>query len=79
MDRQEIESKTKAIIVEKLGIEPDEVKKDADFEKDLGADSLDQAFLIIEFEKVFKIDIPDDKAESCKTVGDAYDLIEELV
>ena len=66
----EIESKVKAIIVDKLGVDEAEVKPEASFTNDLGADSLDTVELIMEFEKEFGISIPDDKAEKIGTVGD---------
>ena len=56
----EIESKVNAIIVDKLGVEASEVKPEASFTNDLGADSLDTVELIMEFEKEFGISIPDD-------------------
>ncbi len=73
----EIESKVKAIIVDKLGVDEAEVKPEASFTNDLGADSLDTVELIMEFEKEFNISIPDDKAEKIATVGDAIAYIEE--
>ena len=73
----EIESKVKAIIVDKLGVDEAEVKPEASFTNDLGADSLDTVELIMEFEKEFSISIPDDKAEKIATVGDAISYIEE--
>ena len=73
----EIESKVKAIIVDKLGVDEAEVKAEASFTNDLGADSLDTVELIMEFEKEFGISIPDDKAEKIGTVGDAIAYIEE--
>lgn len=73
----EIESKVKAIIVDKLGVDEAEVKPEASFTNDLGADSLDTVELIMEFEKEFGISIPDDKAETIQTVGDAIKYIEE--
>ena len=72
----EIESKVNAIIVDKLGVEASEVKPEASFTNDLGADSLDTVELIMEFEKEFGISIPDDKAEPIQTVGDAISYIE---
>ncbi len=72
----EIESKVKAIIVEKLGVEESAVTPEANFINDLGADSLDTVELIMEFEKAFGISIPDDQAEGIKTVGDAVSYIE---
>ena len=73
----EIESKVKAIIVDKLGVDEAEVKPEASFTNDLGADSLDTVELIMEFEKEFGISIPDDKAEKIGTVGDAIAYIVE--
>ena len=72
----EIESRVKAIIVDKLGVEESEVKAEASFTNDLGADSLDQVELIMEFEKEFGISIPDDQAENISTVGAAIAYIE---
>ena len=73
----EIESKVKAIIVDKLGVDESEVKPEASFTNDLGADSLDTVELIMEFEKEFDVAIPDDKAEKIGTVADAIAYIEE--
>lgn len=72
----EIESRVKAIIVDKLSVEESEVKPEASFTNDLGADSLDTVELIMEFEKEFGISIPDDQAEKIGTVGDAISYIE---
>ena len=72
----EIESKVKAIIVDKLGVDEADVKPEASFTNDLGADSLDTVELIMEFEKAFNISIPDADAEGIKTVGDAIAYIE---
>ena len=72
-----IEEKVNAIIVDKLGVDETEVKPEASFTNDLGADSLDTVELIMEFEKEFNISIPDDKAEKISTVGDAIAYIEE--
>ena len=73
----EIESKVKAIIVDKLGVDEAEVKPEASFTNDLGADSLDTVELIMEFEKEFEISIPDEDAEKITTVGDAINYISE--
>lgn len=73
----EIASKVKDIIVEKLGVDANEVTPTASFTNDLGADSLDTVELIMEFEKAFNITIPDDAAEKISTVGDAISYIEE--
>lgn len=72
----EIESRVKAIIVDKLGVDEAEVVATASFTNDLGADSLDTVELIMEFEKEFGINIPDDQAEKIGTVGDAISYIE---
>lgn len=73
----EIEAQVKNIIVDKLGVDGDEVTLDKSFTNDLGADSLDTVELIMEFEKEFGISIPDDQAEKISTVGDAVKYIEE--
>ena len=72
----EISERVTAIIVDKLGVNEAEVKPEAAFTTDLGADSLDTVELIMEFEKEFGITIPDDKAETIQTVGDAIAYIE---
>ena len=72
----DVTTKVKAIIVDKLGVEETEVTPTASFTDDLGADSLDTVELIMEFEKEFDIQIPDDKAEKIATVGDAVSFIE---
>ena len=77
MQYEEILKKVQAIIVDKLGVEPSEVTETANFTNDLGADSLDTVELLMEFEKVFDVTIPDDKAEKIATVGDAIAYIEE--
>ena len=70
-------SKVKAIIVDKLGVDENEVTPEASFTNDLGADSLDTVELIMEFEKEFNIAIPDDQAEKINSVGEAIAYIEE--
>ncbi len=72
----EIASRVEEIIVEKLGVEASEVTPEASFTNDLGADSLDTVELIMEFEKEFNVNIPDDQAEKIATVGDAISYIE---
>lgn len=72
----EIEKKVKDIIVEKLCVNEEEIKPEASFTNDLGADSLDTVELIMEFERVFNVSIPDDKAEKISTVADAIAYIE---
>ena len=75
----EISSKIKAIIVDKLVIDESEVTNDSNFMSDLGADSLDTVELIMEFEKEFDLQIPDDDAEKITTVGEAIKYIEGKV
>ncbi|HKK69464.1 MAG: acyl carrier protein [Bacteroidales bacterium] len=70
-------SRVKSIIVDKLGVDENEVTPEASFTNDLGADSLDTVELIMEFEKEFDISIPDEEAEKIATVGDAIKYIEE--
>ena len=72
----EIESRVKSIIVEKLNVDEAEVKPEASFTNDLGADSLDTVELIMELEKEFSVTIPDSDAEKIQTVGDAIAYIE---
>ena len=73
----DIASRVKAIIVDKLGVDETEVVPEASFTNDLGADSLDTVELIMEFEKEFDIQIPDDQAENIATVGQAIKYIED--
>lgn len=73
----DIANRVKEIIVDKLGVDENEVKPEAGFTTDLGADSLDTVELIMEFEKEFDITIPDAEAEKISTVGDAISYIEE--
>ncbi len=75
----DVASRVKAIIVDKLGVDENEVTPEASFTNDLGADSLDTVELIMEFEKEFNIAIPDDQAEKIGTVGEAIAHIEENV
>ena len=72
-----VEDKVKSIIVEQLGISEDEVKPEASFIDDLGADSLDIVELVMAMEEEFEIEIPDEEAENIKTVGDAINYISQ--
>ncbi len=72
----EIAEKVVSIIVDKLGVSESEVTPEATFTQDLGADSLDTVELIMELERQFDIQIPEDKAEGIQTVGDAINYIE---
>ena len=67
--------KVKEIIVEQLGVNADEVKPEASFIDDLGADSLDQVELIMAMEEEFEVSIPDEDAEKIATVQDAIDYV----
>jgi len=73
----DIAASVKAIIVDKLGVSDAEVTPEASFTNDLGADSLDTVELIMEFEKEFDVQIPDDQAENIATVGQAIEYIEQ--
>ena len=75
----DIKADVVAIIVNKLGVDESEVTPTASFTNDLGADSLDTVELIMEFEKKFDIEIPDDAAEKISTVGDALKYIEDNI
>ena len=75
----EIESRVKAIIVEKFGVSESEVTSEANFTNDLSADSLDRVELIMEIEDEFGISIPEEQAEKISTVGDAVKYVEEKV
>jgi acyl carrier protein len=65
------------IIVEQLGVKPEEVVPEASFVDDLGADSLDTVELVMAFEEEFGAEIPDEDAEKLQTVGDAIKYVEE--
>jgi len=71
----DIETKVKEIIVNKLGVDDGQITPDASFTNDLGADSLDTVELVMEFEKAFNLQIPDEDAEKISTVGDAIKYI----
>ncbi|RPH32267.1 acyl carrier protein [bacterium] len=71
----DIEAKVKEIIVNKLGVDDGQITPEASFTNDLGADSLDTVELVMEFEKAFNLQIPDEDAEKIGTVGDAINYI----
>lgn len=73
----DIKERVAQIVADKLGVDVEDVKPEASFTNDLGADSLDTVELIMEFEKQLGVSIPDDKAEKIATVGDAIAYIEE--
>ena len=72
-------AKVKDIIEKELGVEREKLTPEASFIEDLGADSLDIVELVMEFEKEFNIDIPDEDAEKIRTVGDSVSYIESKV
>jgi len=77
MTEEEIVKQVKAIIVDKLGVEESEVTETANFTNDLGADSLDTVELLMEFERVFGIKIPDEETSNIATVKDAIDKVKD--
>ncbi len=79
MTNEEILAKVKAILVDQLGVEPDDVTLEANFIDDLNADSLDIVELIMALEQEFDTSIPDEEAERIVTVGDAVDYIKDNV
>lgn len=72
-----VADKITEIIVEQLGVKPEEVVPEASFVDDLGADSLDTVELVMAFEEEFGAEIPDEDAEKLQTVGDAIKYVEE--
>ena len=75
MERSEIESKMKELLVEELGLEADKISAESRFEEDLEVDSLGVVELLMALEDNFGVQIPDEEAESLTTVGEAMDLV----
>ena len=73
----EVSNKVIDIVCEQLGVNREKVTPETSFINDLGADSLDQVELVMEFEDEFDLNIPDEEAEKIQTVGDAIKYIEE--
>jgi len=73
----DIESEVKKIIEDKLGVNSEQITMEASFIDDLGADSLDQVELVMDFEDKFEVDIPDEDAEKMRTVGEAISYLKE--
>ncbi len=77
MTEQEIETKVIDIVAEQMGRERSTISRSTHFVEDLNADSLDTVELVMEFEDEFDTDIPDDKAEQIKTVGEVIEFIKQ--
>jgi acyl carrier protein len=77
MSEKTIEEKVRDIIVEQLGVNPEQVTPAASFVNDLGADSLDTVELVMAFEEEFNVEVPDEDAEKLATVSDVVKYIEE--
>lgn len=71
-----VTERVRKIVVEQLGVKEDELKNDASFVDDLGADSLDTVELVMALEEEFETEIPDEKAEQITTVQGAIDYID---
>lgn len=76
-ERMGVQERITEIIVEQLGVKPEEVTPEASFVDDLGADSLDTVELVMALEEEFGVEIPDEDAEKIQTVGDAIKYVEE--
>jgi acyl carrier protein len=77
MAEKTIEEKVRDIIVEQLGVTPEQVTPTASFIEDLGADSLDTVELVMAFEEAFEVEVPDEDAEKLQSVGDVIKYVEE--
>ena len=77
MSDKPIDQRVKDIIVEQLGVKPDQVTPEAKFIEDLGADSLDTVELVMALEEEFGIEVPDEQAEKLQSVGDVIKYIED--
>jgi acyl carrier protein len=78
MAEKPIDQRVKDIIVEQLGVKPDQVTPEAKLIEDLGADSLDAVELVMALEEEFGIEVPDEQAEKLQTVGDIIKYIEDV-
>ena len=77
MSEKTIEQRVKDIIVEQLGVKPEQVTPEAKFIEDLGADSLDTVELVMALEEEFGNEIPDEQAEKLQSVGDVIKYVED--
>ncbi|HSI84790.1 MAG TPA: acyl carrier protein [Candidatus Methylacidiphilales bacterium] len=75
----DVEAKIREIIVQQLSVKPERVTLTTRLVDDLGADSLDTVELVMAFEEEFRIEIPDDKAEKMRTVGNVVTFIKEAI
>lgn len=76
-NEDEILEKLKALVIDRLNVEEEQIKPDASFVEDLGADSLDIVELIMGIEEEFDVEIPDEDAEKLKNVGDALAYVRQ--
>jgi acyl carrier protein len=76
-EEKSIKDRVEAIVVEQLGVKPEQITPEAKFIEDLGADSLDTVELVMGLEEEFGNEIPDEEAEKLQTVGDVITFIEE--
>ena len=77
MTKQEIREKVNDLVIDKLGVKPEEVLEESNLETDLGADSLDVMEIVIDMEKAFDVFISEEETEGIRTMGDIYRLVEE--
>lgn len=75
MDEQKAFEEIKKVVTEQLGVSDAEIKREASFVDDLGADSLDTVELVMALEEAFGIEIPDEDAEKIKTIGDTITYV----
>ncbi|MBO7501546.1 MAG: acyl carrier protein [Fibrobacterales bacterium] len=79
MTPEELSSKIKSVVVDKLGVKPEQVTDDANFIDDLGADSLDLVELVMALEDEFDVEIPDEDAEKLKTVKTVLEYVQSKI
>ncbi len=77
MSDKPLDQRVKDIIVEQLGVKPEQVVPSAKFIEDLGADSLDTVELVMALEEEFGIEVPDEQAEKLQSVGDVLKYVED--